>query len=238
MRRILRVWWQTLLRSHQVALVVFAGFVPRLAWSAGFDTIATAASGIIVGLIAMLLVASSWIWAMILIRKGPRALFGYEKVTVNPFNSAVLYRGAAFETELGAGLHWINSRDARLVTVDLRPEVFQIAQGTITADRFRVVLRCHARIQVVDARAAIEVAMDYRAEMLAQLQSTIKALGQEWLLKDLYMRPDEFNEAVRLRTNEAAKVIGVACRSFEFLDAEPHAELPNLEQKDVGFQAG
>jgi len=56
-------------------------------------------------------------------------------------------------------------------------------------------------------------------------------------LKDLYLRPNEFNEAVRLHANQAAKTIGVACLSFEFLDAEPYAELPNLDEKDVGFHA-
>lgn len=188
-------------------------------------------------MLALFLLAGAWWWLVVLLKKGPRALLGRERMVVNAFESVVAYRDGAFERVLTPGIHWVNPRHAQFIKVDLRPEVFQIAQGTTTADRMAANLRCTARVQIRDPRAAVERAKDYRAEVYASLQSIIKKMGEERTLRELLMRQDEFNAAAKALATQSVSAVGVECVGFELLHAESSSQLPDLETKDVGFRS-
>jgi regulator of protease activity HflC (stomatin/prohibitin superfamily) len=171
-----------------------------------------------------------------LFKKGPRALLGQEKIIVNPFDNVVVYRKGSFERVLSPGVYWLSTKNARLVPIDTRPEVLPIAQGAITADRVPVVLRCLARVQIKDARSAVECGKDYHGEVFAILQSTIKETGQKWNLKDLYLRQNEFSADAQRLAQQSVGAIGIDCFSFELLQTESSGELPDFDQKDIGFR--
>jgi uncharacterized membrane protein YqiK len=170
------------------------------------------------------------------IQQGPRALLGLQRVLVDTFQNGVLYRNGAFERVLTPGVHWIRPKGARMVTVDMRPQVFQIALVAISADRMRVELRAIARVQVADARAAVESATNYRDELVARLQSTLKNLAGEWSFRDIHLRQADFNRAVQTLAGAAIQSAGAACISFELMNAESGTEAPAREEREIGFR--
>jgi regulator of protease activity HflC (stomatin/prohibitin superfamily) len=177
-----------------------------------------------------------WGWTIVLFKKGPRALLGQEKMVVNAFDNVVVYRKGSFERILSPGAYWLSTKYRKLVSVDTRPEVFQIAQAAITSDRVPVVLRCVVRVQIKDARAAVECGKDYRGEVFAILQSMVKKIGQTWALKDLYVSQVDFSEKARVLAQQELGVIGIECLSFELLQTEASTELPDFDQRDIGFR--
>lgn len=193
--------------------------------------------GFLLGCVFLVGVGGAMHFFVALAKRGPRVLLGHDNVTVNPFENMVLYRNGVFERVLLPGSHWINPTRVRLVPVDMRPDVFQIEQTAVTADRIAVHLRCIAKVQVKEARTAIESARDYRAEVFASLQSLIKGVALEWPLKDLFARQETINEAAKDRASRLCASTGIECISFELLDVRPSTELPDLDKRGVGFTA-
>src|SRR6188508_1834306 len=105
-------------------------------------------------LIVIAVIAGAWVWISTLFRRGIMALFGFDRVCVQQFETVLLYRNGRFERTLNAGRHRTRSR--RFVRVDLRPEVFRLTQGAVSADRFGLHLVYVVRTQIVDARASFE----------------------------------------------------------------------------------
>ena len=177
----------------------------------------------------------AWAWILLLFKKGPQALLGYEQLVVHPFETVVVYRGGVFDRILSPGIHWISSKNRHLITVDMRPAVFQIAQGLVTSDQLLANLRCMARIQVTDPKAVVEGTQSYRDEVCARLQSIVKAIGKQRTFKDLHLNQDEFNSTARKLATEAIRGIGCECAGFELLEAQSAGALTELEGNKMGF---
>jgi len=209
---------------------MFAGLRPANAANDGEPL------AILAGISVIMLGIGTWTWIVVLIKKGPRALFGRIEVAVNAFENVVVYRNGQFEKALPPGTHWIRGKNVTLVRMDIRPEVLQIQQGVVTADRTAAVLRCLVQIQINDPRIAIEAARDYRQQVFADLQSMIKRLGYQWTLRDLYTNQDEFGSEAQTLASQITSRLGVACLRFELLTTEPSSELPAFEKRDVGFR--
>ena len=122
-----------------------------------------------------------------------------------------------------------------MLKVDMRPEVVQIAQGTITSDHFPILLRCVARIQVKDPRAVIESAQNYRNEVCVRLQSVVKLIGNQRSFRDIHLNHESFNVTAQRHATQAIADIGCECIGFELLQAESSRSLADLEDKKIGF---
>ena len=192
-------------------------------------------NSVFVGILIISFVIGVWGWVSLLFRFGPPALLGYRQIVVHPFESIVVYRKGVFSCVLPPGIHWIWQKNSLLIKVDLRPEVFQIAQGTITSDRFPVALRCVARIQIKDPRAVTERAQNYRNEVHARLQSVAKTIGNQQTFGQLHANQEEFNTVARESATRAINDVGCECVGFELLQAESSSGLPDSESKKIGF---
>src|SRR5262249_12016101 len=150
-----------------------------------------AAGGAFVGILVIALIVGAWAWIVLLLKRGPRAFFGYEQVIVHPFESVVLYKRGVFNRILSPGIHWIWWKNAHhLIRIDMRPAVFQIVQGLVTSDQLLANLRCMARIQVRDPKAVVEGTQNYRDEVSGQLQSVVKGIGKHRTFRDLHLNQD------------------------------------------------
>jgi regulator of protease activity HflC (stomatin/prohibitin superfamily) len=192
-------------------------------------------SALVYAIIGIILVIGAWTWLLILIKRGPWPLLGYEQVVVHKFETVVVYRNGSFSRTLSPGNHWLRLRAPQLVRVDVRPEVCQIQQGAMTSDRVPVILRCVARFQIYDARAAVENTQNYRNEVYARLQSVTKKLGEQRTLQELHLNHEEFNAVAQKLATDAIQDVGCTCIAFELLQAESAGALPDLEGKSVGF---
>src|SRR5688572_17108881 len=115
------------------------------------------------------LLLGAWAWLLLFIRKGPRALLGYEKVVLNQFENAAVYKDGHFERILEPGVHWVQSSNRRLTLVDVRPEVYRIDQTCVTSDHFTAAVRYVARVRIRDPRAAISISQNHKEEVAARL---------------------------------------------------------------------
>jgi regulator of protease activity HflC (stomatin/prohibitin superfamily) len=194
-----------------------------------------AAGGAFVGILIVALLVGAWAWILLLFKKGPRALLGYDQVVIHQFESAILYKNGVFDRILVPGVHWTSLKNRMMVKVDMRPEVVQIAQGAVTSDYSPVLLRCVARIQVKDPRAAIESAQNYRHEAYVRLQSVVKTIANQRSFRDLQIEHDAFNAVAQKHATEAIANIGCECIGFELLQAEPSGSLADLDDKKMGF---
>jgi hypothetical protein len=177
----------------------------------------------------------AWAWVVVFFKKGPKALLGHTEIVVHHFENAVVYNKGAFNRILQPGVHWLRLRSPLLIGVDMRPEVFQIAQGVVTSDRFPAVLRCAVRIQVRNPRAAIESGQNYRNEVYARLQSVVKMIGKKRSLKELHADHDELNAIAQKNATSAIVDIGCECIGFELLQTDSPAGPPDLESNKIGF---
>ncbi len=168
---------------------------------------------------------------------GPRALFGQQKVVIDTFDRGVLYRDGRFETVLPAGTHWINPKGARIETIDTRPLVLSLGEAAATADRRRARLTVIARIQVVDPRAAVESSTIYRDEYVLLITAAVRKLAAAWTFRDLNLHQAEFAEAARAASDESLLAVGGRCVSFDISEIDLVGDLPDTDERDIGFRA-
>jgi regulator of protease activity HflC (stomatin/prohibitin superfamily) len=169
--------------------------------------------------------------------QGPRALLGQQKVIIDTFKSGVLYRNGAFERVLPAGSHWINMKNARVLAVDMRPQVMRLNEAVLTADRRRARVNITVRFQVADVRAAVECATDYREEYLSLIRGAARSLALSRTFRDLNLHQAEFDEAGKNTSDQLLQAVGGHCVSFELSDVDLMGEIAETEDRDIGFKA-
>jgi regulator of protease activity HflC (stomatin/prohibitin superfamily) len=203
----------------------------QLNWGVVLESVNTAFAGI--AILALVIIPLFWIY--IFVMRGPRAFLGYQPCIVNQFESVIVYRNGAFERSLPAGIHWVRPKNRQFIRVDLRPEVLQVVQGVISADRAPMILRCSARVRIKDPRLAIEAAQNYRDEVSARLQSVVRKLGERRTQRDLHLSYEEFSQAAQAEASQAIEGVGCECLGFDLLHVETSGTLPELEEKTIGF---
>lgn len=176
-----------------------------------------------------------WGWIVVLVKMGPRGLFGYEKVTLSQFENAVVYRDGRFERVLSHGVHWVRTRNRRLVVLDTRPELFRLEQTTITSDHVVAVVRYVVRIQIGDPKAVVAVSQNYKDEVCARLQSMVKQIGSERDIREFCGDHAILDRICLERAQSAIADTGCDCKSFEVLQVEPRGTISELGNKQVGF---
>jgi hypothetical protein len=163
-------------------------------------------------------------------------VLGRRKLVIDVFKSGVLYRNGVFEKVLPTGVHWVNTKDIRVIAVEMRPQVLRMAEVMATSDRRRVRLSMLIRLQIADARAAVESAANFHDEHVALVLAAIRKLALAWSFRDLNIRPAEFSEAGHAAAGDALKASGGRCISFELLEVESLGELPETDDRDIGFK--
>ncbi len=191
--------------------------------------------GVWYSVIFIALAIGVWGWIALLIKNGPRSLFGYERVTLNQFENAALYKNGTFERVLPSGVHWVRARNRRLTVVDIRPEVLRLDQTSITSDHFAAAMRYIARVQIKDPIAAISVSQNYKDEICARLQLVVKKLGESHSVKELCMDHARFNAQAQELASGAMADAGYECVGFEILQIEPVGTIAEMGSKSVGF---
>ena len=188
-------------------------------------------------LIVIAAIASAWAWISTLFRKGIMALFGFERVCVQQFETVLLYRNGRFERALPPGRHRISAGSRQLARIDRRPEVFRCTQGAVSADRFAINLVYVARTQIVDPRASFESTQNYRDEISIRLQSVVKAVCSRKPRLEIQMDHQNFNNSVNKAANLVLRAIGCECLTFELLQVDSAGPIVEFDHRRMGYAA-
>lgn len=191
----------------------------------------------VVGLVSLsfglflIIVICSWfikLWSM-----GPRGMLGYERLVLQTFETAVLYSKGRFSRVLTAGEHWVRSRSAQVIRVDLRPETFAGEQWVNSADGVSTFVKWSARSRVEDARKLVEGTKNYGSDVFCRIQSCVKAQAMKVSCKALQARSVDSEAELVAAVSVSLAEIGCTCLGFEFLDVRPSIDLQ--ESREVGF---
>ena len=163
-------------------------------------------------------------------------VLGRRRLIIDTFKSGVLYRNGVFEKILPTGTHWISIKDLRVIAVETRPQVLRMAEVMATSDRRRVRLSMLMRLQIADARAAVESAVNFHDEHAALALAAIRKLALAWTFRDLNLHQSDFSAAGLGAVGEALRASGGRCISFELLEVESLGELPETDERDIGFK--
>jgi regulator of protease activity HflC (stomatin/prohibitin superfamily) len=186
-------------------------------------------------LIVVGLMVGVWAWLLVLFKKGPRALLGFERVIVQQFENVLLYKNGAYEKSLMPGAHWLRVGGRQVIRVDMRPEVYRLAQGAVSSDHCAINLLCIARTQITNPRASFESSKNYRDEIFVRLQSVLKAVCLQNSRLEIQTSHDDFNKAAQIAANLTLRDIGCECVGFEILQAEATGAVADLDEKRMGF---
>jgi regulator of protease activity HflC (stomatin/prohibitin superfamily) len=188
-------------------------------------------------LIVIAVIAGAWAWIQTLFRKGIMGLLGFDRVCVQQFETALLYRNGRFEKALPPGQHRIRAGSRQLVKVDIRPEVFRFTQGAVSADRIAVNLVYVARTQIVDPRTSFESSQNYRDEVFIRLQSVVKVVCSRKPRLEIQMDHQTFSNTAQKAANQALRAIGCECLTFELLQADSGGPIVEFDNRRMGFAA-
>jgi regulator of protease activity HflC (stomatin/prohibitin superfamily) len=188
-------------------------------------------------LIVIAVIAGLWAVLSMLLRKGMMALVGFDRLCVQQFETVLLYRNGRFEKALGAGLHRIRAGSRQLARIDMRPEVFKFAQGTVSADRFALNLVYVVRTQITDPRASFESTQNYRNEVCMRLQSVVKAMCSRKSRLEIQTDHQAFSNSVQKAASQVFRSIGCECLTFELMQVDVVGLAAELDNKRAGVAA-
>ena len=183
-------------------------------------------------LIVIAVIAGAWAWISTLFRKGAMALLGFDRLSVQQFETVLLYRNGRFEEALTPGRHRIRAGSRQLVRIDLRPEVFRFTQGAVSSDQIAVNLVYAARTQIVDPRAAFESTQNYREEISIRLQSVVKAVCSRKPRLKIQTDHQTFSNNVQMAASQILRAIGCECLTFELLQVDSAGAVAELDNSE------
>ena len=123
----------------------------------------------------------------------------------------------------------------QLIGVDMRPEIYRLTQGVVSSDHFAINLLCVARAQISDPKSSFETSKNYRDEILARLQSVLRAACAQKTRLDIQINHEDFNNTVQKAANLTLRDIGCECVTFELLQADATGAVADLDDKRMGF---
>jgi hypothetical protein len=188
-------------------------------------------------LIVIAVIAGAWVWISTLFRRGIMALFGFDRICVQQFETVLLYRNGRFERALNSGRYRLRTGSRQFVRVDLRPEVFRLTQGAVSADRFSLNLVYVVRTQIVDARASFESTQNYRDELSHRLQSVVKAVCSRKPRHDIQTDHQTFSHSVQKAASQVFRAIGCECVTFELMQVDAANPTADSENRPAGAAA-
>ena len=165
------------------------------------------------------------------------ALFGFDRLSVQQFETVLLYRNGRFEKALTPGRHRIRAGSRQLARIDMRPEVFRFAQGAVSSDRIAINLVYAVRTQIVDPRAAFESTQNYRDEISIRLQSVVKAVCSRKPRLEIQTDHQTFGNSAQKAASQVLRAIGCECLTFELLQVDSAGPVVELDNRRMGFAA-
>ena len=188
-------------------------------------------------LIVIAVIAGAWAWISTLFRRGLMALVGFDRVSVQQFETMLLYRNGRFEKALPPGQHRIRAGNRQIARIDRRPEIFRLNQGTVSTDRFSLNLTYVVRTQIVDPRTAFESTQNYRDEICMRLQSVVKAMCSRKTRLEIQTDHQTFSNNVQKAANQVFRSIGCECLTFELMQVDIAGPAIELDAKRAGVAA-
>jgi regulator of protease activity HflC (stomatin/prohibitin superfamily) len=188
-------------------------------------------------LIVIAVIAGAWAWISTLFRRGFMALVGFDRVSVQQFETMLLYRNGRFEKALPPGQHRIQAGNRQIARIDRRPEIFRLNQGTVSTDRFSLNLTYVVRTQIVDPRTAFESTQNYRDEICMRLQSVVKAMCSRKTRLEIQTDHQTFSNNVQKAANQVFRSIGCECLTFELMQVDIAGPAIELDAKRAGVAA-
>jgi regulator of protease activity HflC (stomatin/prohibitin superfamily) len=188
-------------------------------------------------LIVIAVIAGAWAWISTLFRRGVMALVGFDQVSVQQFETMLLYRNGRFEKALPPGRHRIRAGSRQIARIDRRPEIFRLNQGTVSTDRFSLNLTYVVRTQIVDPRATFESTQNYRDEICMRLQSVVKAMCSRKTRLEIQTDHQTFSNNVQKAANQVFRSIGCECLTFELMQVDIAGPAIELDAKRAGVAA-
>jgi regulator of protease activity HflC (stomatin/prohibitin superfamily) len=183
-------------------------------------------------LIVIAVIAGAWAWISMLFRRGAMALFGFDRLSVQQFETVLLYRNGRFEKALTPGRHRLRAGSRQLVRIDLRPEVFRFMQGAVSSDRIAINMVYAARTQIVDPKAAFESTQNYREEISIRLQSVVKAVCSRKTRLEIQTDHQTFSNNVQMAASQILRAIGCDCLTFELLQVDSSGSVTELDNSE------
>jgi len=188
-------------------------------------------------LIVIAVIAGAWAWISTLFRRGFMALVGFDRVSVQQFETMLLYRNGRFEKALPPGQHRLRAGSRQIARIDRRPEIFRLNQGTVSTDRFSLNLTYVVRTQIVDPRATFESTQNYRDEICMRLQSVVKAMCSRKTRLEIQTDHQTFGNNVQKAANQVFRSIGCECLTFELMQVDIAGPAIELDVRRAGVAA-
>jgi regulator of protease activity HflC (stomatin/prohibitin superfamily) len=188
-------------------------------------------------LIVIAVIGGAWAWISTLLRRGIMALIGFDRISVQQFETVLLYRNGRFEKALPPGLYRIRAGSRQLARIDRRPEVFRFTQGAVSADRIAVNLIYVVRSQIVDPRAAFESTQNYRDEVSIRLQSVVKAVCSRKPRLDIQLDHQGFSNSAQKAASQVLRAVGCECLTFELLQLDFAGPVVEQDNGRMGYAA-
>lgn len=192
---------------------------------------------LVFSLIVVAVIAGAWASISTLFRKGIIALFGFDRVYVQQFETILLYRNGRFERALSPGKHSVRAGNRQLLRIDLRPEVFRLTQGVVSSDRYAVNLVYVARTQIVDPRTSFESTQNYRDEIFIRLQTVVKAMSSRTPRLEIQLDHQAFSNSAQIAAKQALRAIGCECLTLELLQADSAGPIVEMDTRKKGLVA-
>ena len=165
------------------------------------------------------------------------ALVGFDRVSVQQFETMLLYRNGRFERALPPGQHRLRAASRQIARIDRRPEIFRLNQGTVSTDRFSLNLTYVVRTQIVDPRATFESTQNYRDEICMRLQSVVKAMCSRKTRLEIQTDHQTFSNSVQKAANQVFRSIGCECLTFELMQVDIAGPAIELDVRRAGVAA-
>ncbi len=187
-------------------------------------------------LIVIAVIAGTWAMISTLLRKGVMALVGFDRISVQQYETLLLYRNGRFDRALPPGRHRISSGSRQIARIDRRPEIFRLSQGTVSTDRFALNLTYVVRTQIVDPRTTFESTQNYRDEICMRLQSVVKAMCSRKTRLEIQDH-QTFGNSVQKAASQVFRSIGCECLTFELMQVDIAGPAIELDAKRAGVAA-
>ncbi len=150
--------------------------------------------------------------------RGAAALL--EAVTIDAGHAGLFFTDGAHQATLGPGVHalWKNVAKARILDVDLREQVVDVAgQEIMTADKVTLRLNAVVTFKVADPLKAVTVVEDYRQALYREAQLALRGIigtrELDTLLSDKDAVARELDAIVRGRVaGFGVEVVGLGIR--------------------------
>lgn len=155
-------------------------------------------------------------------------MFGFKRLTVYDYQSAVKYEYGKLVGTLDPGRHLIRTATTDVRTIDRRDLLINVpGQEVLTADSVTIRISLIAEYRVVDPIAAVQQSSHYEGSLYAALQVALRGIVGELTIEELLANRSKIDESIVSTVSEQLKSIGLELIRANVKDIMFPGELKN-----------